>query len=130
MPPEPRIAVPQVIVPMRRVDRATARALAYARSISRDVTVVCLVGPSSEAVSAEVRRLAHDVAVVTRPPEALEHYLDERERADGERPIAVVISDLVPRHTWHYPLHDEALRLKLRLLRRPNTVVVDVPTHV
>jgi hypothetical protein len=117
-------------VPIRRVDRATARALAYARSISSDVTVVCLAEPQNETLPRDVRRLARDVAIVTRPPDGLDPYLDERELADGERPIAVVISDLVPRWRWHYPLHDDALRLKLRLLRRPNTVVVDVPTHV
>jgi hypothetical protein len=38
---------------------------------------------------------------------------------------------MVPRHLWEYPLHNQtALRLKLRLFLRPNTVVIDVPYHL
>jgi len=34
-------------------------------------------------------------------------------------------------HFWEYPLHNQtALRLKLRLFFRRNTVVVDVPYHL
>ena len=58
-------------------------------------------------------------------------YLDARERADPERPITVVLAEFVPRRFWDYLLHNQtALRLKLRLFFRPNTVVVDVPYHV
>ncbi len=43
----------------------------------------------------------------------------------------MVLSELVPRHIWEYPLHNQtALRLKLRLFFRPNTVVVDVPYKI
>jgi hypothetical protein len=42
-----------------------------------------------------------------------------------------VLSEFVPRHPWEYLLHNQAaLRLKLRLFFRPNTVVIDVPYHV
>ena len=97
-----RMVVPQVIVPLRRLDRPAMAALTYARSISADVT----------ASSRSLR------------------YLDEREHADPERPVTVVMSDVVARHPWSYLLHQTALGLKLRLYRRPNTVVVDVPYHL
>ena len=129
MLPEARPAVPQVIVPIRRLDRAALRALAYARSISRDVTAVCLVSDAeAEPIVKAIRRRATDVAVAI-PRGDLGRYLDDRERADPKRPIAVVISDVVPRRRWSYLLDGEAL-LKLRLLVRPNTVVVDIPYHV
>ena len=47
------------------------------------------------------------------------------------RPTTVVLAEMVPRHLWEYPLHNQtALRLKLRLFWRPNTVVIDVPYHL
>jgi len=58
-------------------------------------------------------------------------YLDERERRDPERPVAVVVAQLVPRRIWSHVLNDQtAVRLKLRLFFRPNTVVVDVPYYL
>jgi hypothetical protein len=43
----------------------------------------------------------------------------------------VVLSEFVPRHLWEHLLHNQvALRLKLRLFFRRNTVVVDVPYHL
>jgi hypothetical protein len=37
----------------------------------------------------------------------------------------------VPRHWWENLLHNQtALRLKLRLFSRKNTIVADVPYHV
>ena len=126
MLPQPRAEVPQVIVPIRRLDRAALRALAYARSISRDVTAVCLMSADeAEKIAKAIRRRAADVAVAI-PGGGLGRYLDDRERADPERTIAVVISDVIPQRRWSYVLDGEAL-LKLRLLVRPNTVVVDVP---
>ena len=43
----------------------------------------------------------------------------------------VVFFELVPRHFWESLLHNQvALRLKLRLFFRRNTVVIDVPYHL
>jgi hypothetical protein len=45
--------------------------------------------------------------------------------------VTVVLSEFVPRHFWENPLHGQtALRLKLRLFFRPNTIVIDVPYHL
>jgi hypothetical protein len=58
-------------------------------------------------------------------------YIDAAEAADGARPTTVVLAEFVPRHLWEYPLHNQtALRLKLHLFFRPNTVVIDVPYHL
>jgi hypothetical protein len=58
-------------------------------------------------------------------------YLDATETMDPSRPTTVVLAEMVPRHLWQYPLHNQtALRLKLRLFWRPNTVVIDVPYHL
>jgi hypothetical protein len=58
-------------------------------------------------------------------------YIDAIDHMEPTRPITVVLSEFVPRHIWEYPLHNQtALRLKLRLFFRPNTVVIDVPYHL
>ena len=47
------------------------------------------------------------------------------------RPIVVVLTEVVPRHWWENLLHNQtALRLKLRLFFRRNTIVADVPYHL
>jgi hypothetical protein len=58
-------------------------------------------------------------------------YLDVLQRRDPGRPVLVVLSEFVPRHWWEHLLHNQtALRLKLRLFARPNTIVADVPYHL
>jgi len=122
--------VPQVVVPIERLDRAALRAIAYARTISTDVTVIALA-TGAQADQLRSRLVARrDGVAVTTAPDGLTAYLDARERRDPERPITVVVSDVVPRTPWSYALHTAALALKLRLYFRPNTVVVDIPYHV
>jgi hypothetical protein len=41
-----------------------------------------------------------------------------------------VLAEFVPRNWWEWVLHSQtALRLKLSLLFRPNTIVINVPYH-
>jgi 16S rRNA A1518/A1519 N6-dimethyltransferase RsmA/KsgA/DIM1 with predicted DNA glycosylase/AP lyase activity len=57
-------------------------------------------------------------------------YLDALQRQDPDRRLLVVLSEVVPKHWWDNLLHNQtALRLKLRLFFRPNTIVADVPYH-
>lgn len=134
-----QVAVPQVVVPIARLDRPSVRALAYARSISRDVTALAVIDDHIAADRFRRRWSERDdgisLVVIESASRSLVGpllaYLDERERQDPERPIAVVLAQLVPRRVWSYLLFDQtALRLKLRLFFRPNTVVVDVPYHL
>ena len=55
-------------------------------------------------------------------------YIDALDKQDPKRPIAVVLPAFVPRRFWDYFLHNQtALRLKLHLFFRPDTIVIDVP---
>jgi len=137
--PLPRIAVPNVIVPIARLDRAALQALAFARSISADVTAVHVADDAHAAELMRERWRARDdgiaLVVIESPYRALIPpllaYVDARARQDGERPITIVLAEFVPHHFWEYVLHNQtALRLKVRLFFRPNTVVVDVPYHL
>jgi len=133
------VRAPFVIVPISRLDRAAFAALAYARSISDEVTAVHVNDDPTEIEAMreawEARRGPIELVILESPYRALMAplltYIDAVDRLDPDRPITVVLSELVPRHFWEYPLHNQsALRLKLRLFFRPNTVVIDVPFHL
>jgi amino acid transporter len=129
---------PLVIVPVARLDQPSIDALAFARSISMDALAVHI---TNDASSAEVLReqwsrlgAGAELVIVESPYRALIgpllRYLDAVQRQDPDRRLLVVLSEVVPRHWWDNLLHNQtALRLKLRLFFRPNTIVADVPYH-
>jgi amino acid transporter len=130
---------PRVVVPVSRFDRAALAALAYARAISSDVTAVHVATDGDEVAEMRARWEAWGgpvkLVILESPYRALMApllaYLDATETMDPSRPTTVVLAEFVPRHIWEYPLHNQtALRLKFRLFRRPNTVVIDVPYHL
>jgi amino acid transporter len=130
---------PRVLVPISRLDQAAVSALAYATSISNDVTAIH-VAPDSASVEAMQRAwdesgIDFKLVIVESPYRALIApllaYLEASEQMDPGRPSTVILSELVPRHFWESVLHNQsALRLKFRLFFRPNTVVIDVPFHL
>jgi amino acid transporter len=131
--------VPRVIVPISRLDRAAFSALAYARSISSDVTAVHVTDERADLEEMRRRWEAWGgtvkLVMLESPYRALMAplmaYIDATETMDPAKPTTVVLPEFVPRHLWEYPLHNQtALRLKIRLFFRPNTVVVDVPYHL
>jgi amino acid transporter len=132
-------AEPIVIVPVARLDRSARQAIAFANSISPHATAVHVTNEPLEA--AELRRRwpewagSTELVVVQSPYRALIGpllaYMDALQQQAPDRPILVVLSEFVPRHWWEYVLHNQtALRLKLRLFARPNTIVADVPYHL
>lgn len=130
---------PRVIIPISRFDRAAMAALAYARAISSDVTAVHVATDGDDVADMRARWEAWGgpvkLVILESPYRALMAplmaYLDATETMDPSRPTTVVLAEFVPRHLWEYPLHNQtALRLKLRLFLRPNTVVIDVPYHL
>ncbi|MBA3689150.1 MAG: APC family permease [Chloroflexi bacterium] len=135
----PRRVAPRVLVPVSRIDRATLNALAFATSISADVTAVHVSNDADDLarMKEEWERWGGPVSLVIleSPYRALMGpllaYIDATDRVDPAQPTTVVLPEFVPSHIWEYPLHNQtALRLKLRLFFRRNTVVVDVPYHL
>lgn len=140
-PEEARIPTvsPLVLVPIGRLDRAAIHALTFARQISGDVRAVHVTDDAERGEHMKRRwsQLVPDIplVIIQSPYRALVapllRYLAYLDRHDPQRPIVVVLSEFVPRHWWEAVLHNQtALRLKLRLFFRPNTVVVDVPYRV
>lgn len=137
----PRRPAPRVIVPIGRLDRATVEALGFAGSIAKTVTAVHVTDDAAAAERMKDRwqelELGEgmELVILESPFRALIPpllaYIDALASQDPERPITVVLSEFVPRRPWEYLLHNQAaLRLKVRLFFRPNTVVIDVPYHV
>jgi amino acid transporter len=135
----------KVIVPLSGVHRGTLKALRFARSLSKDVTAVVVdVDPP---VTARVRERwptwGQNVPLVVLDSPfrstvgPLLAYLDEADRHEPERGLAVVVlPEFVPARWWHQLLHNQtAQAIKRALLyRRGETgkdhVIIDVPYHL
>jgi len=134
----PAVRPPVVIVPVGRLDRASARAVAFARSISPAVVAVH-VATSKESAREFRKRWEHwagrvPLEIIESPYRSLVppllRYIEALQAKEPERPITVVIASFVPHSWWEWLLHSQtALRLKASLLFRPNTIVIDVPYH-
>jgi amino acid transporter len=129
---------PLVIVPVARLDRPSLDAIAFARSISADALAVHITNDADAANELRERWSevggGTELVIVESPYRALIgpllRYLDAIQQQDPERRLLVVLSEVVPRHWWDNFLHNQtALRLKLQLFFRPNTIVADVPYH-
>jgi amino acid transporter len=129
---------PIVIVPIARLDRPALQAIAFANSISSEAVAVHVTNDPATAESLRERwpewAGTTELVVVESPYRALIGpllaYMDALQRQAPDRPILVVLAEFVPRHWWENLLHNQtALRLKLRLFARRNTIVADVPYH-
>jgi amino acid transporter len=135
--PLPIMKPPVVLVPVARIDRAALQALAFARSISPSIRAVHIATTAESAEQFRERwlRWTQEIPldVIESPYRSLlQPLLRYIERVDerDDRPITIVLAEFVPRNWWEWILHSQtALRLKLALLFRPNTIVIDVPYH-
>ncbi len=127
---------PIVIVPIARLDRPALAAIAFANSISSEAVAVHVTNDPDQADELRERwpswASSTALVVVESPYRALIGpllaYMDALQEQAPERPIVVVLNEVVPRHWWENLLHNQTgLRLKLRLFSRPNTIVADVP---
>jgi amino acid transporter len=135
--PIPVLRPPVVIIPVARLDRATLQAVAFARSISPTVRAVHIAttAQSAEDFKRRWERWTTEIPldVIESPYRSLLapllRYVERIDQRD-DRPITVVLAEFVPRNWWEWMLHSQtALRLKLSLLFRPNTIVINVPYH-
>jgi hypothetical protein len=130
----------RVILPISGVHRGTMAALAYARTLSDDVTAVhvSLDEHEAEKVKAKWERWGDGVRLVTLDSpyrvmmEPLLSYIqDIASRRQPNETLTIVVPQFVPRRAWHNLLHMQtALALRMALLFKPGIVVIDVPYHV
>jgi amino acid transporter len=130
----------EAIVPVSKLNRATAAALDYASSISDDVLavhVVAEIGGSPEEFARRWREWSDERIPLELVPSPyrevvapLVEFVEERARREGKR-VTVVVPTLVTRHPWQEPLHNQLeYALALSLLGRPDVVVTSVSTPV
>jgi amino acid transporter len=143
---KPGAAVPQphrhnrVIIPIPGVNRAVVQALNVARSITTDIRAIYVSDDpdATNEIRAHWAQAVPDVplVVVESPYRAiiapLVAYLDVLDHswpADQEKPITfVLIPEYVARNWWERMLYNQAAKqLRLTLLGRPHTVVINVP---
>jgi amino acid transporter len=140
---------PLVIVPLDRWTRITEKGLRFAMKISDEVEAVHV---DAEECRDEVnamwqRKVAMPIAqaglsvpklILLSSPyrfvllPLLEHIL-QVEKDHPDRQIAVLVPELVVKHWWHTPLHNQRAQvLKLLLLLRGNqrVIVINIPWYL
>ncbi len=135
MPPIPRRH--RVILPIGGVHRGSLTALAYAQSLSADVTAVYVsMDPAeSEKVKRKWEAWGGGVRLVVLDSpyrlliEPLLDYIQmiDVHRQPGEN-ITIVVPQFVPKHWWSNALHAQtALMLRMALVFRRGIVITEVP---
>jgi amino acid transporter len=135
----------KVVMPISGIHRGTLAALRFARSLSKDVTVVVVdVDPQVTARVQEkwpVWGQKTPLVVLPSPYRStlrpLLAYMDEVDQREPERGLAVIVlPEFIPARWWHELLHNQTARLIKRALiyRRGQTgkdrVIIDVPYHL
>jgi hypothetical protein len=128
-----------VLVPVSTLNRVARQTLAYARSISENVTAVHVTDEEEEIerMRREWTDLGTDIelVIIESPYRALVSpllkYIDEIDKQRPDDTLTVVLPEFIARHWWEHLLHNQtALRIKAALLFRPGTVVISVPYHL
>jgi amino acid transporter len=129
-----------IIVPIAKLNRVALQSLAYARSISPNVTAVHVTDDEAEGVALQeewTKKYAHlgDLVVINSPYRSvvgpIMAYIDALDQKYHDDTITVILPEFVAKHWWENVLHNQtALRLKAALLFRRGTVTVNVPYHL
>jgi amino acid transporter len=136
----PSLSASKVIIPISGVHQGVLHAVQYARSISTDITAVCVdVDPTvTEKVRGRWAKWEGDIPLVVLPSPyrstlgPLMEYIKQVERANGPGGvITVLLPEFVPARWWHNLLHNQtALLIRMMLRDRRNTVIINVPYHL
>jgi hypothetical protein len=130
----------RVIVLMASVHRGSLSALAYARTLSEDVTTVHVSTDPKDAEKMKEKWAYYGEGtrlVILNSPyrlllepvmEYIEHMLAIRRQ---DEILTVVVPQFVPTHWWENFLHNQtALMLRFGFLFKPGLVIIEVPYQV
>jgi amino acid transporter len=136
----PQVRGHTVVVLVGSVNSVTLNAIAYASSLSPDRLVAVTVTSDEEQETRVTTAWADyglgiELHTVHSPYRELANpilqFLDELDARHPDDIVTVIIPEFVVAHWYAHVLHNQsALVLKARLLYRPNTVVVSVPTRI
>lgn len=129
-----------VVVLVGGVNQSSLAAIRYARSVgAHDAVAVTVAIDEAQAEKIRTEWDRHQIRIpleiIASPYRDLtgtvEDYLDELDRRWGHDYLTVVIAEFVLPHWYQGIFHNQsALALKLALLYRRDTVVVNVPYHL
>lgn len=128
-----------VVVPVSKLNIVAEQTLAYAQSISPNVTAVH-VNDDPEKIR-EMQNVWAEVGipvplVIIESPyrtlvAPLVNYIEQIRSQNPDAVVTVVLPEYVPRHWWEQLLHNQTgFRIKAALLFRPEIVVASVPYHL
>ncbi|MHB1133936.1 MAG: APC family permease [Chloroflexota bacterium] len=131
-----RVSRPTIIVPIANLNFVTRQALEFAKVIGEQVVGVHVATDAKEAEELRGRwdEVLPDVPLVVIessyrlliPP--LVSYVGALREMDKDRPLVVLLPEMVPRSWWEQLLHNQtALRLKAALLFQEGVSVLSVP---
>ena len=122
-----------VVVPVSAVNKATAAALVYATTLSRNVRAVHIeVDPkTTPKIEREWDRwdIGYELEILASPYRSIDAALVDYVPASGDSSALVtVVTQTCARRWWEHLLHNKtALYIRTAFLFRPNVVVVAVP---
>jgi hypothetical protein len=125
-----------VVLPIGDLNKVSLLALQYACTLSSNVIAVHVVTDEEEDLERRWSELVPDVPIAIIQSSYRSFlapfmaFIDSLPVARRE-PLTVVVPEFVPKHWWHWLLHNRvAPRLRATLRSRPGTVVVEVPQHL
>jgi len=140
---------PVVVVPIQEWGKIAQRALQFALTLSPDVRAVHVATEDeTNALQQEWKNVAEEPVEKAggTPPKLVTlsspyrlilrpilDYVLETEKAHPNRQIAVIVPELVEKHWYHYPLHNqraEMLKALLLLHGSERIVLINVPWYI
>jgi hypothetical protein len=145
-----KITPPIVVIPIQEWGKVAQRALQFSLTLSGDIRAVHVVAEEDEANPLKDEWQSFVVEPVKKaggnPPELVSlpspyrlvlkpilDYLQQVEASNPGRQIAVVIPELVEKHWYHYPLHNqraEVLKAFILLHASKQIVIINVPWYI
>ncbi len=128
-----------VLVPVDEINQAVLQTVAYARTMSPNVTALHVTDDleAAQRLREEWESTVLDVqlVIIDSPYRSFVapviSYIEALNRSDPGQYVTVVLPEFRTAWPWQRFLHNQsARRLKNALLDRPNTVVTEVPYHL
>ncbi len=134
--PPPQTIEHSVLMPIDDVNYASLRAMSFARTISKDITVIHIATDTkrAEKIQEKMKTYAPDLklVIVESPLRAfmrpLLTYVDFHHRQHPRGFVTIVMPEFITAHWWERFLHNRtAEHLTQAFKRHPNIAVVNVP---
>ncbi len=131
----------RVIMPIAGVHRGTLAALRFAKTLSRDLTVVHISADSEEETEKikmkwqtwgdEIRLVVLNSPYRLFLEPFLEYILELEKRMGPDETITIVVPQFIPKHWWSNFLHERtAESLRKELLNHDGVIIMEVPYKV